>query len=134
MKQLIFVLLVFSGWLAAAQEQHEDGTWWDNNLEFKVEQDLLKKLGEIEICIYHKTNAMCVENLMTTFEIRIFDAANNEIWNSLWTGKDMYIVFSKAFPTAHHVTVRALRPFVINKLTGTRIYQDKALELKYEVK
>ena len=66
--------------------------------------------------------------------MRIYDAANKEIWNSLWTGKDMDMVFSKEFPSAHHLIIKATRPFVINVLTGTRIYQDKAMELKYVVK
>jgi hypothetical protein len=133
MKQLLLIIAMFWGVCMVAQEQHEDGTWWDNNLEFYVKQDLVKKFGELEICIYHKTNEMCIENLMTTYEIRVFDANNKEIWNSLWTGKDMYMSFSKALPTAQYLTIRALRPFVINKLTGTRIYQDKAMELKYTV-
>ena len=134
MRQLLIGLFLLTGFAIQAQEQHEDGTWWDNNLEFHVKQDLLKKFGELEICIYHKENEMCVENLMTTYEVRIFDANNKEIWNSLWTGKDMYMYFSEEFPTAHYIVIKALRPFVINKLTGTRIYQDKAMELKYYVK
>lgn len=134
MRHFFLGVLLLAAFAVNAQEQHEDGTWWDNNLEFKVKEDLLKKFGELEICIFDKKREVCVENLMTTYEIRIYDANSKEIWNSLWTGKDMYMYFSEEFPKAHYIVIKALRPFVINKLTGTRIYQDEAMELKYYVK
>ena len=132
----VFSVLVFSGlmFFASAQEKKADGTWWDNNLQFEVQKDLLRQFGELQICIYDSKREVCIENLVTAYEVRIYDAANKEIWNSLWTGKDMDMVFSKKFPTAHYVVIKATRPFVINVLTATRIYQDKPIELKYFVK
>lgn len=127
------MLILATSLAASAQEQREDGTWWDNNLEFQVEEDLLRTLGELEICIFDGKREVCVENLMTMYEVRIFDSQNKEIWNSLWTGKNLKMKFSQPFPEANYIVIKALRPFVINKLTGTRIYQDEAMELKYYV-
>lgn len=134
MKHLFIVAFIAAFFSTKAQELRADSTYWDNDLTFKVETDFLKKFGELEICIYHNTREQCIENLVTSFEVRIYDAANKEIWNSLWTGKEKYLTFKKNFPEANYVVIKALRPFVINILTGTRIYQDKPLELKYEVK
>jgi len=127
------VTFLLASILAHGQEQRADGTWWDNNLEFHVKADMIKSFGELEICIWDAKRDMCVENVMTTYEIRIYDASNKEIWNSMWTGKDMYMKFKKKLPNAHHLTITALRPFVINKSTTTRIYQDIPMQLKYTV-
>lgn len=133
MKFFIAFGLILSAGFASAQVQKEDGTWWDNNLQFKVQKDLLKQFGELQICIYDSKRELCIENVVAAYEVRIYDATNKEIWNSLWTGKDMDMVFSKKFPTAHYVVIKATRPFVINVLSATRIYQDKPMELKYFV-
>lgn len=134
MRKHFIVIFLFIATATFAQTQKEDGTWWDNNLEFQVQVDLLKEFGELEICIFDSKREVCISNVMTSYEVRIYNAANKEIWNSLWTGKDMDMVFSKKFPDAHHVVIKALRPFVINILTGTRIYMDEPMELKYTVK
>ncbi len=134
MKHWFLIVTVLISMNLVAQEQHEDGTWWDNNLEFKVEKDLIKQFGELEICIFDSKRELCIENLMTRYEVAIYDAANKQIWNSLWTGKDMDMKFSKALPDAHYIIIKAMKPFVINKLTGTRIHMDKPMELKYMVK
>ena len=134
MKQLFAAILAVTFLSVNGQEQKEDGTWWDNNLEFQVQSDFLKEYGELEICIFDKSRETCIENLVTAYEVRIYNAQQEELWNSLWTGKDMDMVFKKNFPEASYIVIKALRPFVINKLTGTRIYQDEPMELKYTVK
>lgn len=134
MRVLVLLAFLISSLFISAQEQRADGTWWDNNLTFYVKADMIKSFGELEICIWNSEREMCIENVMTTYEIRIYDAANKEIWNSMWTGKDMYMKFKKKMPNAHHLTITALRPFVINKTSTTRIYQDKPMALKYIVK
>ena len=134
MKQVFLVLCLVVSASLYSQEQHEDGTWWDNNLEFQVKKDLIKQFGELEICIFDSKRELCVENLMTRYEVRIYNAANEEIWNSLWSGKNMNMTFSKELPEASYIVIKAMKPFVINKLTGTRIHMDKPMELKYMVK
>ncbi len=130
MKKLLIAFLLFA-YITHAQVQKEDGTWWDNNLMFKVLFENLKSEGEIWICVYDTSRQACIQNVMAPFEVRVFDQQNEEIWNSLWTGKNMELKFSKALPTAHRVEINATRPFVINKMTGTRIYQDKAMHLNF---
>jgi hypothetical protein len=124
---------IFFAFEIAAQEMRADSTWWDNNLQFKVMRDQMRSRSELEICIYHTTRGACIENLVTGFEVRIYDAAGKELWNSLWTGKNKNIKFKKKFPTASYVVIKATRPFVINELSTNRIYQDKPLELKYKL-
>ncbi len=131
MRQFLTAFCLFTAVALSAQTQKEDGTWWDNNLQFEIKTDILKAQGRLEICIYDSSRDLCIENLVTGYEIRIYDASNKELWNSLWTGKNMDMKFSKKFPNAQYIIIKATRPFVINILTGTRIYQDKALELKY---
>lgn len=134
MKHLFTVIFVVSVFAANGQVQKEDGTWWDNNLEFNVQFDALKEKGQLAICIYDSHRDMCIENVMTSYEVRIYNAANQELWNALWTGKNMDMVFKKNFPEAAYVVIKAMRPFVVNKMTGTRIYQDQPMELKFTVK
>jgi len=134
MKNVLLIVTMLIGTTLIAQEQHEDGTWWDNNLTFKVKKDLIKQFGELEICVFDAKRELCVENLMTRYEVIIYNAANKEIWSSLWTGKDMNMKFSKNFPDAHYIIIKAMKPFVINKLSGTRIHMDKPMELKHMVK
>lgn len=133
MRKLLIALLLLAAGVAHAQVQKEDGKWWDNNLAFHVKNEQVKTKGQLEICIFDTSRDVCVENLMTSYEVRIFDATNKEIWNSLWTGKNMNMKFSKPLPTAHHVVIKAMKPFVINQLTTTRIFQDNPLELKYNL-
>lgn len=133
MKSFIAITFSFLAFIANAQVQHEDGTWWDNNLEFKVVRDQMRSRSELEICIYHAIRETCIENLVTGFEVRIYDSKGKELWNSLWTGKNKNIKFKKKFPNASYVEIKATRPFVINELTTNRIYQDKPMELKHNL-
>ncbi len=131
----IFMLAFLTTFLnsATAQTQKEDGTWWDNNLEFKVLYQDIDSTGELMICIAQIKEQKCVENLTTGYQVKIYDASNKEIWNSLWTGKNLDIKFKKSFPDAAYLTIEANKNYVVNTLTATRIYQDKALFLKYNL-
>jgi hypothetical protein len=134
MKHHIAALLMLAFFTVTAQVQKEDGTWWDNDLAFKVTDDQMKLKSELEICIYHTTKEKCIENLVTGFEVRIYDASGKELWNSLWTGSQKRIKFKKKFPQASYLVIKATRPFVINELTTNRIYQDKPMELKHTIR
>ena len=118
---------------ATAQTQKEDGTWWDNNLEFAVLYENIDSTGELMFCIAQIKEQKCVENLTTGYQVKIYDSNNKEIWNSLWTGRSLDIKFKKSFPEAAYLTIAANKNYVINSMTGTRIYQDKALFLKYNL-
>lgn len=131
MKKLL-LFLVLMPVLMVAQEQRGDKLY-DNNLTFLVVEDLIVRRGLLEICIYDTKRDICVENLITGYEVRVFDRNDQEVWNSLWTGKNKRMKFKNPIRNAHYVIIKANGPLVINVLTGTRIYQDKPMELKFFV-
>lgn len=131
---LVFlVILMLSGFKSMAQEKREDGTWWDNGLRFELIYEDIRRGGALEFCIYQSEHDRCIYNLSTAFEVRIFDGAGKEIWNSLWTGKTTEVKFKKGFKEAGSFEIKAINAFVINTSTGTRIYQDKPLTLNYNI-
>lgn len=134
MRKLLMILAVALSATAFSQVQREDGTWYDDQLTFHVVKEQVVKFGEITICIWHKGNEMCVENLFTTYEVLVYDANDEEIWTSLWTGMYPDIKFEKELPTAAYVIIRAKRDYVKNILTGNKIYTDGMMELKYDLR
>ena len=119
---------------ATAQVQKEDGTWWDNNLAFDVLYENLDSTGELMICIKNTEADRCIENLTTGFQVNIYGSGDKEIWTSLWTGRSLDFKFKKPFPEATYIIIKANKNYVVNSMTGTRIYQDEPLELKYQLK
>lgn len=127
---IILVLLLPS--LVKAQELI-NGKYYDNDLQFYVVEENVKRTGALEICITG-ADKRCIENLLSGYEVLVYDNANKEIWASIWSGQSMRIKFDKKLPNAHYIVVRARAPYVVNKLTTTRIYQDKPIELKHYVR
>lgn len=132
-KQILLITLLSFLSISAYAQELIDGKWWDNDLEFRVIEDSYFVNGEIEICIYHKTKEICVENLVTGFEVRIYNAKGEEVWNSLWTGKNKRIKFQKKIRDAHTIVIKANGPLVINILSGNRIYQETPMQLTYKL-
>ncbi|MDX5325567.1 MAG: hypothetical protein LPK80_04825 [Bacteroidota bacterium] len=131
---LLSFLLLLSSFGVLAQEQDENGKWWDNNLTFVVTKDQLLEFGELSICVFDTSRDMCVQNLITPFEVLIYNKEGDQIWSSLWRGNNTDLKFSKELPNAHYIIIRAKRDFVINKRTGTRIHQKEPMEIKYTVR
>ena len=117
-----------------AQVQKEDGTWWDNNLEFEVLYQNLDSTGELMICIKNTEADRCIENLTTGFQVNIFGSGDKELWTSLWTGRNLDFKFKKPFPEATYIIIKANKNYVVNSMTGTRIYQSEPIELKYTLR
>ena len=130
---LVAFTSLFSG-SVLAQVQKEDGTWWDNNLVFEVLYEDLDSAGELMICIKNTVADKCIENLTAGFQVIIYGSGDKEIWTSLWTGRNLDFKFKKPFPAATYIIIKANKNFVVNSMTGTRIYQDEPLELKYILK
>jgi hypothetical protein len=118
--------------LAKSQELI-DGKYYDNDLQFYVVEENVKRTGVIEICITN-SDKRCIENLLTGYEILVYDNSNKEIWASIWSGQSMRVKFDNKLPNAHYVIIRARAPYVVNKRTTTRIYQDEPIELKHFVR
>ena len=51
----------------------------DNNLKFKVITERVHTRGMMEVCI-SDTSENCIDNLLSGYVVRIFDADGNEIW------------------------------------------------------
>lgn len=136
-KSILKVLLIISGILIQINTQAQverNGRWEDEKLTFLVLSENIKRLGTINLCIGNLENEQCIGNLMTAFELRVFDAQNNEIWNSLWTGTNMNIKLKNKLPNASYLIIKARAPYVVNTLTTTRIYQSKPIEIKYTLR
>lgn len=117
------------GALAHGQEE-VNGQWVDNDLAFKVEWENVKRTGEIDLCIAKASEDLCIRNLFTSFEVLIYDANGKVINKSIWTGLNQNIKFREPIPQAHHLVIKAVKPFVINRLTKTKIHQERPLELE----
>lgn len=130
MKWILFVPFAISGSLQA-QVMRSDSTWYDDQLTFSVVSEDIRRSGELVVCLWNPEVDMCIENLITTYEINIYNRSGQLLWNSLWTGMNTEIKFKKAFPGAAYIVIRAKRDYAINIITGTRIYTDGYLELKY---
>ncbi|MCX8148152.1 hypothetical protein [Thermaurantimonas aggregans] len=129
-----FYLLSFSLYFFSIKVQsqtYENGKWIDDNLTFKIVYENIKKSGELHLCIANKSNDLCIGNLMVPFEVFIYDKKDSLIWSSIWTGNNMQLKFKRKLPLAYKVNVKAKAPYVINKLTTTKIYQKQPLELIY---
>tara|TARA_B100000780_G_scaffold278827_1_gene253870 strand:- start:4604 stop:5002 length:399 start_codon:yes stop_codon:yes gene_type:complete len=132
MYKCLFYIFILSGFNLFSQTQLENGEWEDKYLSFKISQESIRENGSINLCI--SKDSICIENLIVGFTVRLIDFKGVQISNSLWTGKNMEIEFKKAFPEAIEILVEAGAPFVINKITGTRISTGKPLSLRKYLK
>lgn len=133
MKKITFILAFLCSILSFAQEQREDGTWYDGELAFKVVDEDLEKEGTMLICIYKTSNNRCIHNLITPFEVIIYNEDNEQIWNSAWTGTNTDLKFRQPLPGAKYVVIRAKNDYVVNTMSGKRIFTDGQMELEYVI-
>jgi hypothetical protein len=125
---LALLLLAVPAW---AQTRGADGKWYDSNLVLQVVEETVQEEGAFTLCVAQKKEGRCVENLLTPFVVRVFNSAGTEIWNGTYTGMVPYVVFKKALPTAARMEIVAQKNFVINVMTGTRIYTEQPLRASY---
>jgi hypothetical protein len=128
-KIIAFVIYLLSPCVLGAQEWVED-KWVDDDLLFRVTWEAVRELGQFDVCIA-KEETNCIANLRTTFETRVYDSTETEIWNGIWSGIDEQVNFSKPLPDAKYIVIRATRPLVVNTMTGGYIHQSRNLELTY---
>lgn len=133
MKRFLIIAILLSSISSIAQVQREDGTWYDDSLSFHVVEEDLKEKGTMLLCIYNEANERCVHNLITPFEILIYDAEDRQIWNSAWSGQNPDIKFRFPMRGAAYIIIQSRNDYVVNSMTGTRIYTDGPLYLKYEL-
>ena len=129
--------LPFAGWSQETPEKPQTADTakiYDNELSFYVVSEQMRKYGEIEVCVFSDKVNMCVGNLTTSFEIHIFDANDQLLAKSIWLGMNLNIKFKKNYPKAKYLEIKAVKPFVINKTTGSKIYQDEPISGKFTLK
>lgn len=132
MRNILVLLGLLSSFNLLAQTE-VDGVWKDNDLNFRVEWEDLKRKGEMDLCIEKVSEGRCVGNVFTSFEVIVYDAGGREINKSIWSGLNMELKFRTPLPEAHHLVIRAVKPFVINALTKNKIYQDQPMVLTYRI-
>ncbi len=123
-KKITVALLIMASAGAWAQQKVGE-KWVDNNLRFKVVNQSIKTEGLLTICIEDSSRTTCIENLQSGFEIKIYDAANQLLWEGIGSGRRDFLKVPQPLPTASYLTLKAFKPFVINTTTGNKIYQDK---------
>ena len=112
-----------------AQNKGSDGRWIDHDLTLQVEEQAIQTHGTFTVCVAKKSSGLCIQNLLTPFSVKVYDDKGKEIWNGLYTGMVPFIEFKKALPHASRLDLVSGRDFVINVLTGTRIYTGKPLKI-----
>ncbi len=129
----LYLSILFVGLLSLTISAQElvDGRWTDDNLQFKVLEQFVKTKGEIYICISDSSGDVCIENLVSGFELKVYNAQDKLLWEGFGSGRRKGVKLPQAFPQAHYFTLKAFKPWVVNKQSGNRIHQAKAIELKY---
>lgn len=132
-KVFLSFLLAIVGFTSKAQEKQGD-RWVDDNLTFQVVKDEIKTEGIFAFCVLDTSRGTCIENLSSGVEVKVFDAQGEEIWEGIATGRSKDLKLPRALPTGKYLTIKAFKPWVTNKSSGTRIYQKKPIEIKYRIK
>lgn len=130
---IILCTFIFS---AAAFAQSKVGDKWvDNNLTIKVIDDDIKSRGEFYICIADTSRGgPCIENLVTGVEVKIYNAADELLWEGIASGRVKGMKLPAPMPQASYLWIRTFKPYVVNKTSGNYIYQDKHINVRYNIK
>ena len=131
--QLLILGLLLSGLGLKAQEK-VNGRWVDNNLTIWIEEDKIRSEGVLYYCVADTSREVCIQNLSTGFELKLYDAQGKLIYEGIASGRRRGVKLPKAYPQAYEVEITAFKPWVINQSTASRIHQDKAIRVKYRVK
>ncbi|KAB2813684.1 hypothetical protein [Phaeocystidibacter luteus] len=133
MRIILCISFLIASLSSIAQVQREDGTWYDENLAIRVMEEDIRNEGTLEICIYSTTNDRCIHNLKTPYEVLVYNEDGEQIWNSAWTGQKMSIKFSTPLRGAAYIVVNAKNDYVVNTLTGERIFTNGVMSVEYEI-
>ncbi|NVK27494.1 MAG: hypothetical protein HWE14_05585 [Flavobacteriia bacterium] len=133
MRIILCISFLIASLSSMAQVQREDGTWYDENLAIRVMDEDIQNEGTLEICIYSTVNDRCIHNLKTPFEVLVYNEVGEQIWNSAWTGQKMNIKFSTPLRGAATIVVNAKNDYVVNTLTGERIFTNGVMSVEYEL-
>ncbi len=130
----LFFLLVFLNTLGLTAQTQVGDKWVDNDLSLQIEYEDVRKTGVFTFCIYQTVRKQCIENLTTGLHVEVQDASGKVLWKGTAMGRKKSMKLPGKYPNAAFLVLKAFKPFVVNKNTGTRIHQDETLELKYSIK
>lgn len=135
MKQTFALLVLIASAFSAFSQTKVGEKWVDNNLTFQVTYDAVRTEGRMDICIADTSrDAACIENLQSGFEVKVYNASDEMLWEGIGSGRSNMLQLPKAMPDAKYVTIKAFKPYVINKRTSTRIHQDETIEIKHTLR
>lgn len=134
MKLQLLVLSLFLSTAGLMAQEKVNGRWVDENLTIWVEKDLIRTSGELYYCVADTSRDVCIRNLSTGFELRLYDASGKLIYEGFASGRRRGVKLPQAFPNAHEVEIQAFKPWVINKSTASKIHQKEPIRVKYRVK
>ena len=95
-----------------------------------VVSEKVRTRGMMEVCISDTSNN-CIDNLVSGYVVRVYDSEGKEIWAGKTAGREEMLKFPAPMPDAAWIVFTAFKPYVLNRLTGTRINQDQPIETKY---
>lgn len=131
MRILLSLIFISALSLGVKGQELVNGRWQDDQLQFIILQESVKTRGEIYLCLSDSAGEVCIENLVTGFELKVYDSSNRLLWEGFASGRRKGLKLPNAFPNARYFTVKAFKPWVVNKRTSNKIHQSKAIELKY---
>lgn len=108
--------------------------WIDNNLTLRVTEDQVKTKGEFYICVADTSRGPCIQNLVTGVEVKIYNAADELLWEGIASGRLKGLKLPGPMPQASYMLIKAFKPYVVNKTTGNFIHQDKTINVRYSIK
>lgn len=134
MKNSFLILCLSLMALQLSAQEKINGRWVDNNLTIWLEQDLVRTKGVLYYCVADTSRGVCIQNLSTGFELRLYDAQGQMIYEGFASGRRRGVKLPQAFPKAYEVEIVAFKPWVVNKSTAGRIYQEERIRVKYRLK
>lgn len=133
MKNLIVLCMLIFSTAAWAQTKVGD-KWVDNNLTIRITDDNIKSRGEFYICIADTSRGPCIQNLVTGVEVKIYNAADELLWEGIASGRVKGLKLPRPMPQASYLWIRTFKPYVVNKSTGNYIHQDERINVRYNIK
>jgi len=134
MKNIFALLLLCTTSVLTFGQTQVGEKWVDNNLTFQITYEDIKGQGRMDICIADTSRGdACIENLQSGFEVKVYDTESNLLWEGIGSGRSSMLKLPKAMPEASYVTIKAFKPYVVNKRTSTLIHQDENIQIKHKL-
>lgn len=132
--RLVGLLVICMLSLEALAQTKVGDKWVDKDLTLMLVNQNIRSKGEFYVCVWDSARSVCIENLVTGFEIEIMDQNGKVLYQGTASGRRKGLRLPEPLPTAGSIKLKAFKPWVINKSTGTYIYQEDRITVKYPIK